>query len=365
MSMRRVMAAAVLAVTILAACDQFSLFDELDLLAEGSLRIIPNSVTVDINGLYTFTAIGGTPPYDFELESGVGAVSLINATTGLYEAPASPGSAVVRLTDAAGASRSASVKVVAWQTLSLNPSSITLQANGSYTFFASGGTPPYAYSVVSGGGSVSPATGWSTLFTAPATAGTVYVRVTDAASAIRDSTVTVVSAGPLGINPTDVTVEQGNSLAFSAYGGTPGYTYTLTSGTSATLSPAGLFTALSSAAPGSTNTVTVTDSLSDTASATVTIAPAAPTNLVADGSYGLPTEIQLTWNDNATGESGYEIWAKKAAEGFVLIATTAADAESYVVVGSPNVPYTFKVRAVKFPNIYSAYSAPGYAIPNR
>ncbi len=369
----RVRAAVLLVAALLAGCDNFSLFDELEAIAAGDLRIVPSSAVVGTNGAYNFVAIGGEPPYDFQLLSGDGTLEFVSDTTRRYKAPASQTLAILQLIDAEGTTSTARVNVLEPQVLTLNPPSMTLPVSASYAFYGLGGTPPFTYSVFNPptptGGVINAGTG---LYTAPASdPGTVTLRVTDDAGAWSDASVEIVSSGAIGISPTAATVEQGKSLSFSGYGGTPSYTYSVSGGSgAATVNSAnGLFTALAAAVPGETYTVAVTDSVMASASATVTIAPAAPTNLFANGYWPGPLDILLSWQDNATGETGYEIWQKKAWGPFELIHTTAANAELYEVTGlSPGTAYTFKVRAIKDmdpdPDIYSDFSDLAFDIPN-
>jgi FtsP/CotA-like multicopper oxidase with cupredoxin domain len=70
----------------------------------------------------------------------------------------------------------------------------------------------------------------------------------------------------------------------------------------------------------------------DTASNTVdltagTVAPGAPSNLVA--AVGAGPQVVLSWADNATGETGYNVWRQAAGGTWVLVTTTPADATTY------------------------------------
>lgn len=57
------------------------------------------------------------------------------------------------------------------------------------------------------------------------------------------------------------------------------------------------------------------------------------------------TQIDLTWTDNATGESGYEVWRSVDFVGWTLIATTAAEATSYSNTGlTASTAYIYRVR---------------------
>lgn len=73
------------------------------------IQILPNSITVAVNGTVQFTSQGGFSTRTYTLVSGSGS---INATTGLYTAPASTGSAVVRVTDSRGSFAEASVAII-------------------------------------------------------------------------------------------------------------------------------------------------------------------------------------------------------------------------------------------------------------
>lgn len=154
-----------------------------------ALQISPTNQSLSVNSAQTFTTSGGVSPVSFLVFSGVGS---INSTTGVYTAPGVAGTATVRATDALGNISNASVSVFAG--LGISPAAPSVSINAAVSFSAAGGTAPYVYSILSGGGSINTATG---AFTAPAMAGTTVVRVTDAASATADATVTVVNAAPV------------------------------------------------------------------------------------------------------------------------------------------------------------------------
>ena len=58
------------------------------------------------------------------------------------------------------------------------------------------------------------------------------------------------------------------------------------------------------------------------------------------------TQLDLTWTDNASGESGYEVWRSSTANGgYTLITTTAANATSYSDTGlTVETVYYYRVR---------------------
>src|SRR5262249_54054256 len=86
---------------------------------------------------------------------------------------------------------------------------------------------------------------------------------------------------------------------------------------------------------------------SNTASATGPAAPVAPTvpsNLIATAAGS--TQINLTWTDNSSNETGFLLERKTGSGAFVQIATLAAGVTLYSDTGlTPNTQYTYRVRA--------------------
>ncbi len=226
-----------------------------------SVLISPVTKTLAVNNLFTFSATGGQTPYSFSIVSGGGSM---NGATGAYTAPATTGTTVIRVTDALSQISDSTVTINS--ALTISPVTKTLAVNNTQTFLATGGVSPYSYSIVSGGGSIVAATG---VFTAPATAGTVTVRVTDSLSNISNATVTVNAA--LAISPVSINIVANGTQTFTATGGVSPYSYSIVSGGGSIVSATGAFTA-----PGAAGTVTVrvTDSLSNTSNATVTVVSA-------------------------------------------------------------------------------------------
>jgi hypothetical protein len=220
------------------------------------LGITPTSVTLDVGMSKTFVPSGGTAPYSFSVVSGTGSVG----PDGTYTTPGAAGSADVRVSDAGGAHADATVTIDSALGFSSGPTTV----DGGLTLALSGmgGQGPYTYSVVSGAGKVNASTG---LFTAPSTAGSTVVQVTDANGGA--SQLTINNYAVLGITPPSITVTAGagQTMQFSGSGGSGGYSYTLVSGPG-TVSPSGLYTAANTSG---TATVRVTDSLGTPAVATV------------------------------------------------------------------------------------------------
>ena len=224
------------------------------------VSLAPATVTLLPGGTQSFTATEGNTPYTFALVDGGG-----DLTASSYTAPATPGSATVRVTDAFGTTADAVITIAA--PLALTPSAVGV--GESVTFTASGGVPGYTCALISGGGTLTGAA-----YTAPAAPGLATVRVTDSASHTLDATVTLYA--PLALSPATANVQVNTTRAFSATGGVGGYTFSVVSG-------GGFFTGATYTAPATPGAVTVrvTDGYGHTTTAAVTVYPAlviSPTN---------------------------------------------------------------------------------------
>jgi hypothetical protein len=100
--------------------------------------------------------------------------------------------------------------------LSISPGTLSISGGATYIFGASGGTPPYAFSIVSGSGTINASTG---LFTPPGSAQVVTIRVSDANLAQSDAVVTVYPT--LEVNPVSADVLTGETITVNATGGVP------------------------------------------------------------------------------------------------------------------------------------------------
>lgn len=320
------------------------------------LAIVPAVVALQIGAAFQFEGVGGTPGYSFLRESGVGSVS----AEGLYLASAE-GEAVIKIIDGAGSVATAYVSVLSPASLTISPLSTTITVSSTFQFLTLGGTPPYSYAVIAGSGAVNP-TG---LYAAPAAPTTATIRVSDSATATASATVYVVAGGALGLSATSTAVEEGKTADFQAYGGTPPYAYSLAvSGSGGSIDAGtGLYTA-GNLVGTAKDRVRVTDGAAASATLDVDVIPAAPTGLVADGTYGGPKDIRLTWTDNSSSETGFSIDRKEGTGAFVLLATTAAGATSYVDANLvPNIGYSYRLRSTSGA-LYSSYSNEAFDVPN-
>ncbi|MFO0751118.1 MAG: EGF domain-containing protein [Myxococcota bacterium] len=218
-----------------------------------ALAIDPPAVTLPVRGTRQFTTSGGVAPVTLSIAAGGGSLQ-----AGLFTAPSTAQTVVVRATDARGNLADATVTVV--PPLALSPTDVLLAVGNSQTFVASGGAGGYSFSVI-GDGSVD-AVG---VYTAAAAPGGATVRVSDAIGGHADASVTVVPA--LLIDPPSVTIAVGKTAVFTSTGGVGGARFDVASGSGSFVG--GTYTAPQT--PGSA-TVRVTDNRGNTSLATVTIA---------------------------------------------------------------------------------------------
>ncbi|MBI3556878.1 MAG: hypothetical protein HY074_11495 [Deltaproteobacteria bacterium] len=286
-----------------------------------TLAISPATSTLGPGNSGTFTASGGLGPYAFAITSGGGT---INATSGAFTAPGSAGTVIVSATDTLSNVASATITVNG--ALAISPSTFTLAINNTKTFSASGGVTPYTFSITSGGGSINSATG---LYTAPGLTGSATVMVTDSLGNTSSASVTINPA--LAISPTSFTLAVGNSKTFSATGGVTSYTFSITAGGGSINSVSGVYTA-----PGISGsaTVTVTDSVGNTANAAVTINSALA---ISPASVSVPVgNIQ-----NFTASAGVNPYSFSLFSGTGTINVVSGTIESYL---APTTQGTATVR---------------------
>ncbi len=278
------------------------------------LSFVISETTIDINATFIFSANGGVPPYVFSVQSGVGSV---DASSGVFTAGATPGIATIRVTDSVNNSIDAVVTVIS--RVSISPSSFILAVNNIKTFTASGGEPPYTFSIQSGNGTIDAISG---LFTAPATPGVVIVKVTDFTGAISLVNVNVNTA--LVISPVAKLTTVNSTTIFSATGGAPPHVFSISAGTG-TINPAtGFFTASSSSG---FVTVRVTDAMASISESAVTV----------NGPLAIsPTTLSIATNGNHTvvGSGGLPPYTFSVQSGGGSMNSTSGDYTAPAVAGS-------------------------------
>ena len=125
--------------------------------------------------------ISGVPPYQWSASCGT-----LDPTVGervSYTAPATSGTCTVTVTDSGG--RRAKLDIEISPTVSMKYTTQQMSAGQQQTLYAQSGVPPFSWSIVSGGGSVNPSTGFYTVYTAPTGTNTncannPTIRLTDA-----------------------------------------------------------------------------------------------------------------------------------------------------------------------------------------
>ncbi|MCM2280035.1 MAG: hypothetical protein NDJ89_18330 [Oligoflexia bacterium] len=282
-----------------------------------ALAIAPATETLVVGGSRNFSASGGLPPYTFAVLSGGGAV---NSSTGAYSASASPGTAIVRVQDALGNSSDASVTLVT--ALSISPATISLLKGSSLAFTSSGGALPYVFSLVSGGGSIDASSG---LYSAPEAGGTAVARVSDAIGGTAEAAITIYDG--LTISPFAKTLIVNGTASFSASGGVAPYTYSVFAGGGAIDALSGVYSAPGSAGSA---TIRVTDAVSNTSDAAVTIQPALAISVAQN-----PIAVSNSTSFSATGGLPPYVFSVRSGGGAINAGTgdfVAAVTPSTVVV---------------------------------
>src|SRR6201996_4677068 len=123
-----------------------------------------------------------------------------------------------------GGSGGASTAPPTGSPLTLSPVTTTVGAGTSETFVASGGQPPYSYSVASGTGAIDSTSG---VFTAPSAAGSATLKVTDAGGQNATAAVTINAAFAIVPATITMTASSAKTFQFSGAGGTGGDQFSL------------------------------------------------------------------------------------------------------------------------------------------
>jgi multisubunit Na+/H+ antiporter MnhE subunit len=288
-----------------------------------SVLISPGSATLDVGQSQTFTSTvtGGTYPFSYQWYLDGSSVSGATSLSWTYSPSASGSHTVyVKVTDSASTpatvqSNSASVTVNGAFSVTISPSSVTLDVGQSknFTSTVTGGTSPYSYQWYLGGSAISGATSSYYVYT-PSSSGSysIYLNVTDSASTPKvaksnTATVTVNAAFSVSISPTSATLDVGQSKTFTSIvtGGTGSHTYQWY--LNGTLVGTGSNYTFTPGSPGFHNIyLNVTDSLSMKAksnTATVTV-NAAPSVTISPSTWTMDVGQSKLFTSSVSGGSG-------------------------------------------------------------
>lgn len=181
--------------------------------------------------------------------------------------------------------------------LSLSPSPASVAMGGNITLTPTGGTPPYTFAMANSFGSLSMSSGNYTVYTAPTSAGTAYISVTDSASNSTTFPITVGSGSgtQLALSPLNPSVAPGGSVSFSVTGGTAPYTYSVVT------TGGGSFISNTYTAPSTAGSyvIQVNDSVGNSAQTTVAVGTSAVASS-CEGKYN----ITITGGGLATPDTG-------------------------------------------------------------
>ncbi|MBL7713851.1 MAG: hypothetical protein JNL01_00195, partial [Bdellovibrionales bacterium] len=261
-----------------------------DLFIQQGFQVAPATSSVAIYKTQTLAAVGGKTPYSFQILSGPGT---INSSTGEYTAPTTfdPMNTLVSIeaTDGEGTVFPVTINLV--DELLMTPTTAILPVSSQVTLFATGGLPPYVFSVVSGTGAIFSSTATSATFQATAVPGTSVFRVRDSLGNRYDSTLTIAPA--FGGGTVTLQVQVGGTVLISPVGGVPGYTFSITSALGGTLNSGSLSSVYTAPMSVGTENITVQDSNSSTQAYDIVVNPAidisSATQLLAAG-----TSLQMT-----------------------------------------------------------------------
>jgi len=307
--------AAVMAV-MLAACGSSNPTIASTSTAGVTVTISPTTASIQLTKTQQFTATvtgSSNVAVTWKVNDVVGGNTTIGtvSTSGLYTAPAaqpSPSTVNVTAVSAADTSKSASAAVTVNAPIAVSPSSVTVAATQTQQFtalvtFSTNTAVTWQVNDIAGGNSTVGTISDTGLYTAPNTIPnprTVVVKAISKADASQTSTATVtITAPPIVISPTAVTLAAGATQAFTATAGgntiTPIWSLTCQSQVPngcGTIAKDGTFTAPLSPPPG--GTVTINASVADgSAAPSNTTATIQFANVALTGSYAFSLNSQV------------------------------------------------------------------------
>jgi hypothetical protein len=251
------------------------------------VTILPASASVVQGMQRSFTASGGTPPYDWSVGPNLSGGSITQAgvyTAGIWR-DIGKGCPLMDAVVVGGTS----APVAVYPPLQVSPPAATVDPGFQTGFMAAyGGTCPspsatWSLSANNSGGSITA----SGLYTAGPTGNTTdTVIVVDAATGAT-ATATITVPQTLSVTPGGgtTTVSAGGQLTLTASGGSGPYTWTMTTnGTGGSVTSGGIYTA---GPNGGTDTITVTDANGGTSTVTITVTVTPPAGGEAHGAPAL------------------------------------------------------------------------------
>ena len=314
--------------------------------------------TVGVPYTDVLQASGGIAPYTWNEVSGTPPAGLLFGSNGnLTGIPTLAGSSsfTVQVTDSQGHQAAQQVSIAVDPALSITTSALpgaALGASYAQSLAATGGTPPYTWSLVTGllpGGLTLSAAGSITGTASAAGTFSFTVKVVDSAAvaATKHFSITVVAGlsitTPATLPNASVNVSYAQTLA--AAGGTLPYTWTLTAGAlpkGLTLSAAGAISGAATAAGTFQFTATVTDSATGTASQQFTL-------IVGGGLAIDPTvlpggKVGASYSQTLTATGGTPPYTFITSAGSLPPGVTLSGA---VLSGTPTTTgsYTFTIQA--------------------
>lgn len=242
-----------------------------------TLKMYSSSSILKPFGSSSVYATGGTAPYTYSVVLGEGRVDGSTFTAGRKVE-----TVTLLAVDALGAKAYATVAIIS--PVELEVAAPSMKSNDSSTMMAYGGTAPYTYRLVSGGGSVS-----GNVYQAPSYETIAKLQAVDAQGYEATAFVTVKYYTPVVVTPKETRLYPGETVTISASGGTGQYSYALVYGE-------GSLSGNTYTAPGSATVaqVQVTDTIGGSALATIRVE--AKTLLSKSASFRVDDSAMLTFN---------------------------------------------------------------------
>ncbi len=304
---------------------------------------------------YKWSMTSGSLPTGLSLAAGTGVISGMTTASGTFTFTAS-------VSDSSNPvqTKSASLSItIASTQLTIATSSLASGTDGTaytQTLAVSGGTPAYKWSITAGSlpAGLSLTAGTGVISGTPTVSGTstVTISVTDSSSPVQTKSVQLsITVAPIKLSILTSSLAAGtNGAAYSATlqasGGTPGYTWSITSGGL----PAGLSLAAGSGTisgtPTASGTSTFTISVSDssnpvqTRSATLSITVAGPALTITSSTLAAAT-VDMTYSQTLAASGGSLPYAWSITSGSLPAGLSLSSGG--VISGTPTANGTYKV----------------------